>query len=50
MVAQAYTDVTSQMRGGLDKIKDPIARILSPYCSHDHAECHDTRRVVRGGS
>jgi hypothetical protein len=26
MVAQAYTDVTSQMRDGLDKIKDPVAR------------------------
>src|SRR5580700_5781095 len=22
----------------------------SPYCSYDHAECHDARRVVRGGS
>ncbi len=28
MVAQAYTDVTSQMRDGLDKIKDPFARKL----------------------
>jgi hypothetical protein len=28
MVAQAYTDVTSQMRDGLDKIKDPVARKL----------------------
>ena len=28
MVAQAYTDVTSQMRDGLDKIKDRIARQL----------------------
>jgi hypothetical protein len=28
MVAQAYTDVTSQMRNGLDKIKDRIARKL----------------------
>ncbi len=28
MVAQAYTDVTAQMRDGLDKIKDPVARKL----------------------
>jgi hypothetical protein len=28
MVAQAYTDVTAQMRDGLEKIKDPIARKL----------------------
>jgi hypothetical protein len=28
MVAQAYTDVTSQMRDGLDAIKDPVARKL----------------------
>jgi hypothetical protein len=26
MVAQAYTDVTSKMRDGLDAIKDPVAR------------------------
>ncbi len=28
MVAQAYSDVTSQMRDGLDGIKDPVARKL----------------------
>ena len=28
MVAQAYSDVTSQMRDGLDKIADPVARKL----------------------
>jgi Peptidase S46 len=28
MVAQAYSDVTSQMRDGLDRIKDPLARKL----------------------
>ncbi len=28
MVAQAYTDVTSQMRDGLDAVKDPVARKL----------------------
>ncbi len=28
MVAQAYTDVTAQIRDGLDKIKEPIARKL----------------------
>jgi hypothetical protein len=28
MVAQAYTDVTAQMRDGMDKIKDPVARKL----------------------
>ncbi|MGO9713106.1 MAG: S46 family peptidase, partial [Polyangiaceae bacterium] len=28
MVSQAYTDVTSKMRDGLDAIKDPIARKL----------------------
>lgn len=28
MVAQAYSDVTAQMRDGLEKIKDPVARKL----------------------
>ena len=28
MVAQKYTDVTAQMRDGLDKVKDPVARKL----------------------
>jgi hypothetical protein len=49
MVAQAYTDVTSQMRDGLDKIKDPVARKLEAEAREKRlvAACEKDRPGIR---
>jgi hypothetical protein len=49
MVAQAYTDVTAQMRDGLDKIKDPVARKLETEKRQKQliAACEKDRPGVR---
>lgn len=59
MVAQAFTDVTKQVRDGLEKIKDPVARkeelerrtkALVADCEHDRpwARCQ-VSNYFRGG-
>jgi hypothetical protein len=58
-VAQSFTDVTAQMRDGLDKIKDPIARKetsekrfkeLQSQCEAGHPELRcNVKSYFRGG-